>query len=90
MPDFDSFKRRCERNLELRCLHHHVFDTRLVVDMLDYLGLQILDVEAIRPFHIVVAARKLPEGVAPRNQPFLGSNAKWRHDSPFKIDRTTG
>jgi len=90
MPDFESFKKRCERNLELRCLHHHVFDTRLVVDMLDYLGLQLLDVEAIRPFHIIVAARKLPEGVAPRNQPFLGSNAKWRQDSPFKIDRTTG
>jgi len=61
-----------------------------VVDMLDYLGLQILDVEAIRPFHIIVAAQKLPGGVTPKNQPFLGSNAKWRQDSPFKIDRKTG
>jgi SAM-dependent methyltransferase len=86
-PDFAAFKVRSERNLEFRCLHHHVFDTSLVVNMIDYLGMQILKVEAIRQFHIIVAAQKLPEGTTPINQPFLASSAKWRHRSPFKMDR---
>jgi len=86
-PDFDFFKKRSEQNLEFRCLHHHVFDTGLVVDMLDYMGLQILAVEAIRPFHIIVAAQKPSDGIPPVNQPFLSSSADWRYRSPFKRDR---
>jgi SAM-dependent methyltransferase len=90
VSDFKAFKERSEKNSEFRCLHHHVFDTRLVVTMLDYMGLQILDVEAIRPFHIIAVAQKLSDGITPKNQSFLGSTAKWRQDSPFKIDRKTG
>ena len=84
--DFKTFKERSERNFEFRCLHHHVFDTKLVVDMLDYTGLQILEVEPIRPFHIIVVAQKVSDGVTTENQAFLSSTAKWRQNSPFKMD----
>lgn len=85
--DFNAFKRRCHENFETRCLHHHVFSTSLVVQMLDYARLQIRSVEALMPFHIIVVARKLPPGVSPRNEPFLSPKADWLRTSPFKIDR---
>ena len=50
--DFASFKARSERNRENRSLHHHVFDTRLAVELLDHLGVQIREVESTFPFHI--------------------------------------
>lgn len=56
--DFQSFRERSKRNVENRCLHQHVFDTRLVVDMVDHMELQILDVELFLPYHIVLIAKK--------------------------------
>ncbi len=56
--DFNAFKKRAMRNVINRCLHQHVFDTRLVVDLVNYLGLQILTVELFRPYHIAIVAKK--------------------------------
>lgn len=89
-PDFATFKERSERNLEFRCLHHHVFDTALVVALLDHAKLQILAVEVIAPFHIIVAAQKIPAGATPINQQFLSLSAEWRRTSPFQRDRVEG
>jgi SAM-dependent methyltransferase len=87
LSDYASFKNRSEKNFENRCVHHHVFNTELVIKMCDYIGLQILSAESIRPFHIIVAARKLAKGEIARNESFLSSAADWRKSSPFKIDR---
>ena len=46
--DAAAFKLRSERNFENRCLHHHVFDTNLAVELLNYAGLQVLAVEPVR------------------------------------------
>jgi hypothetical protein len=86
--DLNEFKERCEKNLEYRCVHQHVFVTSLAVELLDYLGMQVLSAESIRPFHIIVSARKLPPGKAPNNEPFLNANADWKKSSPFKADRS--
>jgi SAM-dependent methyltransferase len=56
--DFASFKARSERNLENRCLHHHVFDERLVAQMLEWLGTPLLANERMAPYHIFAIARK--------------------------------
>ncbi|MBI3491986.1 MAG: methyltransferase domain-containing protein [Acidobacteria bacterium] len=56
--DFASFKARSERNAENRCLHHHVFDERRVVEMLEWLGTPVVAVERIEPYHIFSVARK--------------------------------
>lgn len=82
-----AFKARSERNLENRCLHHHVFDTSLVVEMTHHAGLEIVCVEPIRPYHIFLVARKLPAGQSPDNGRFRSPTAAYRAASPFATDR---
>lgn len=53
----EDFRKRSENNFQNRCLHHHVFDTELVVQMLNHKNLQVLAVETILP-HIIVIAKK--------------------------------
>lgn len=54
----EEFRQRSLRNYENRCLHHHVFDTRLAVSVIDHMQLQIQAVELFHPFHIAITARK--------------------------------
>lgn len=56
--DFEAFRERSTRNLENRCLHHHVFDTQLAVETVHHAGLRILWVELFDSFHIIVVAQK--------------------------------
>jgi len=84
--DFEGFKRRSERNFENRCLHHHVFDTPLAVEVVHHAGLQILAVEAVRPYHIFVLAQKTAKEL--NNDEFRRFEASWRSRSPFSLDRT--
>lgn len=82
-----AFKARSERNSENRGLHHHVFDTRLAVELLDYSGLQIRAVESAFPFHIATLATRLESGQRPDNSEFLGAHAPYRSTSVFHSDR---
>lgn len=86
--DIDAFRSRAENNLENRSLHHHVFDTALAVELIDYSGLQIIAVEAARPYHIFVVAQKLTDGRILNNDQFRGSQAAYRLSSPFTTDRS--
>jgi SAM-dependent methyltransferase len=86
--DFAAFKARSEHNAENRCFHQHVFDTEAAVNLVNYMGLQIHAVEAIRPMHILVVAEKLVEGTLPDNAQFAKAVATYRHTSPFLSDRT--
>jgi hypothetical protein len=83
----EAFEARSRLNYENRCLHHHVFDTALVIQMLDAVGLQLCHVEAFPIHHIAVAARKLPRGSAPDNRSFMARDAAYRRSSPFPSDR---
>ncbi len=85
--DFESFKQRSKRNLENRCLHHHVFDTRLVVELTHYVELQILAVEIVKPNNIVVMAQKPVQGQDVRNDRFRGVAATPCWHSPFPTDQ---
>ena len=87
MPSVEEFKRRSERNVENRCLHHHVFTTETVLALLDRVGLQILAVDPLYPYHIVAVSRKLAGGRAPDNHAWLDTNAEYRSRSPFPSDR---
>ncbi|SEP80610.1 Methyltransferase domain-containing protein [Lentzea xinjiangensis] len=80
-----EFEARCADNLDVRGLHHHVFDTASLVELVDHMGLQITAVEAFRPFNIVVVARKPAEGEAVSNERFRGPDSTW--PSPFLRDR---
>ena len=68
----EQFRQRSIRNLENRCLHHHVFDTRLAVEVLNHVGLQIDAVELFHPFHIAATARKPIEQDQPANNELFG------------------
>ena len=85
--DADGFRTRSIANPENRCLHHHVFDTAAVIQMLDHAGLELLAVEAVAPAEIITVARRLRAGTAPDNSRFLGGSAEYRRTSPFAGDR---
>jgi SAM-dependent methyltransferase len=88
-PNWQAFEERTKKNFENRCMHQHVFDTSLVAHMLDFLQMQLLSIEALRPFHIIIAARKLAANEKPKNESLLSAGADWRKASPFRIDRET-
>lgn len=83
----EEFRARSLKNLENRCLHHHVFDSRSVAQLLDHVGLQILAVEAVRPNHVIAIARKIDTGKPADNRAFLAAYASFLRDSPFSSDR---
>jgi len=83
----EQFRERSARNVENRCFHHHVFDTGSALRLLDHVGVQILAVETMAPFHIIAVARKLPPGHPPDNAPVLATGASWRATSVFAGDR---
>ncbi len=85
--DHHSFAKRSHRNFENRCLHHHVFDTRLAVDLLDHIGLEIISVDVFRPHDILLVARKPMAAQLPNNQQFKTPEAIAALRSPFPTDR---
>jgi|HubBroStandDraft_6_1064221.scaffolds.fasta_scaffold76326_3 SAM-dependent methyltransferase len=84
---FESFKERSGNNLENRCLHHHVFDTRLAIEVIHHIGLQVLFVEAFHPYNILVIAQKPGRDGEVQNDDFRGlaKPPVWR--SPFPSDQ---
>ena len=88
--DFNAFRERSLKNVENRGLHHHVFDTRLTVDVLNYMGLQILAVEVFRPYNILIVAQKPKNEMNIDNCPFRGGVLDPCRRSPFATDRATG
>jgi SAM-dependent methyltransferase len=53
--DAAAFRARSERNLENRCLHHHVFDPDLLRGMARHAGLRVLRVDEIGTDHVLLA-----------------------------------
>jgi len=84
----EQFLERSKQNIENRCLHHHVFDSSSVVELLDHEKIQILKLDTLEPVHIIAVATKLPPGVLPDNRAFLDQKASWRSDSVFQSDHT--
>ncbi|HTY13238.1 MAG TPA: methyltransferase domain-containing protein, partial [Candidatus Omnitrophota bacterium] len=79
--DMENFKQRSLKNASNRCLHHHVFDTALIVSIFDRLKLQVLAVDPVFPQHIIVLGKKV-RGV-PDNRDFLSFR---KISSPFPSD----
>jgi SAM-dependent methyltransferase len=83
-----QFRKRCLENFRYRALHHHVFDTWTVVAMVDCAKFQVLQVDTVKPCHIVILACRC-EGI-PQNAQFLGPAALYRRSSPFLSDALPG
>jgi SAM-dependent methyltransferase len=52
----EDLRRRSLRNLENRCMHHHVFDEHNSRQLLTAVGMEVLAVEQALPFHIFLLA----------------------------------
>lgn len=82
------FEARARDNLAKRTLHHHVFDTRSAAALVDHLGVEILAIEASRPYDILIAARKPTSAARADNSAVLRA---WERSgstsSPFSSDR---
>jgi hypothetical protein len=61
--DAEAFRTRSLRNLQNRCLHHHVFDSRLAEKLIEHIGLEVRAIEEIQPHHILLVAQ-LPSKTA--------------------------
>jgi SAM-dependent methyltransferase len=81
-----AFEQRTRDSVANRTLHHHVFDTNLVVRLLDRAGCRLLWIETALPFHIVAVARA--NGGDRDNTAFLAPTARWRRESVFRRDRS--
>lgn len=53
-----AFKLRSLENFHNRCLHHHVFNAALAVEVAEYTGFEVLSTDELRPHHILLIARK--------------------------------
>lgn len=83
-PDIESLKRRTADNFNNRCVHHHVFNTPLVVKLTDYLNLKICDVQHFNPFHIVILLQKT---IKPDNSKFLDTDNEIYQLEKFPSDK---
>lgn len=59
---FDQFHERSLRNSVNRCLHHHVFDEHNSRELLQRLGMNVITVEVVQPFHIFLFAQYQKSG----------------------------
>jgi SAM-dependent methyltransferase len=84
---FTSFKTRSANNHENRCLHQHVFDTKLAVETIHHHHLQIHAVEVLLPCHILMVCQKVDHDKILENDVFLQDDAEYRQLSPFSSDK---
>jgi SAM-dependent methyltransferase len=56
--DFGVFKRRCENNFEVRCLHQHIFSFEVLKEAMKYFNLNTISTHDVPPFHKIILAQK--------------------------------
>ena len=82
--DRAAFEARCRENGRYRGFHHHVFDSRLVAELVGSAGLQLLSLEAVLPFHVIAVAKKPEQGSASPSEELVRASLA---GSPFAWDR---
>ena len=84
--DYDDHFERTNDNFNTRIAHHHVFDTQLVVKMIDHVGFKIINVQLRKPYNIIILAQKKEVNYV-KNYNFFDKNSSLYADSPFYTDR---
>lgn len=80
----EELAERTRGYVQNRAIHHHTFDTELVVRVLDRARFELIALEPTLPFHVVALARAVAQ---PDNDRLLAASADWRRTSPFHRDR---
>jgi len=78
---FEEFKKRSEQNREFRALHQHTFYEKLVIEMVDHVGLQITNIELVVPCYILVIAQKV-SSTRLNNSRFFAADFKLEFHAP--------
>ena len=73
------------RNFEHRMMHHHCFDPILLVSLVDYIGMQVHEVNLLAPYHIVCLAEKVGADHVINNSRFFSTDAEYLKDVPFEV-----
>jgi SAM-dependent methyltransferase len=81
----EQFSDRCLNNYANRAIHHHVFNTLTAVELLDHAGFGIIRVNMLKPYHIIILARRVEQ--RPDNSFFMSPTAEYLKRSPFPSDR---
>ncbi len=82
--DRETFAARSGQNATHRALHHHVFDTRRLMEAVEAGGLHVTSLACRRPYHVIVtAAKDTSATMAPAEREAVLSS------SPFRQDRRT-
>lgn len=68
-----ALKVRSLRNVENRCLHHHVFDVRLARELVEHIGMTVHAAEEMRPHHILLLAQNKAPNALPQALIFEGT-----------------
>jgi SAM-dependent methyltransferase len=80
----EQFRQRCLSNEINRAMHHHVFDTMAALATVDYAGFQVLRVDNLKPFHIIILASRTER--AADNRRFMEAGLDHWSLSPFPSD----
>jgi SAM-dependent methyltransferase len=59
VTDVESFRIRSLKNIENRCLHHHVFDEHNSRELIERAGFAVHSVDRAFPFHLCLLATKV-------------------------------
>lgn len=57
-PDREAIRKTLANNAQHRLMHHHVFDMRLAVELVQHAGFDVLAQESGFPLHLIVLAQK--------------------------------
>lgn len=85
--DAESNISRLKDNYKLRTMHHHVFDTQLVVELLNFTEFEIDVVSSLKPNSILCSGVKSEKSKVINNTAYLQENAAFRSESPYPSDR---
>jgi SAM-dependent methyltransferase len=80
--DLNNFRERSLKNIENRCLHHHVFDEKLIAEIFDRFGLELKTMKTINSMNITAFGRKLS-----RSYQSVGTFSKKNSISTANISR---
>ena len=86
VKDYETLVERIKNNIDNRCLHHHVFNTPVLLKLLDFVNLKILKVSHFSPYHIIVLSQKVKDRKADNSSILNPANPIYIN-SPFPSDR---
>lgn len=86
VDNIESLKMRTWDNYENRFIHHHVFNTPLIVKIADHLNFKVCDVQHFNPFNIIVLLQK-NSGVENDNSFYLNNENRIYKKEKFPSDK---